>query len=194
MQNIFDTFPVTDEEYKILDEKFGKLTHYAAWQLIRKNSRNNYTDDEEDINQELIISLLRAGAYYKRQTYIEKCLDLCDKFVEDEFLGKMIDELKDLWKNKTRHGAAKQKFGHVQEKILDILVKKIVPAAHRPSKKAPLKFGAKFTTYCKSIAWNQEKSLGKKITREKSIRQGMASISDYDYLANDSNSKTFCYL
>lgn len=193
MQNIFDTFSVTNEEYKTLDEKFGKLTHYAAWQLIRKNSRNNYTDDEEDINQELIIAVLRAGAYYKRQTYIEKCLSLCEKYVKDEFLVLILDSLKDLWKNKTRHGAARQKFGHIQEKILDILIKKIVPNSERPSKKAPLKFDAKFTTYCKSIAWNQEKSLGKKITREKSIRQGMASISDYDYLANNANNKTFCY-
>ena len=193
MQNIFETFPVTNEEYKTLDEKFGKLTHYAAWQLIRKNSRNNYTDDEEDINQELVISLLRAGAYYKRQTYIERCLALCEQYVQDEFLTEMVVTLRDLWKNKTRHGAARQKFGQVQEKILDTLVKKLVPSAERPNKKAPLRFDAKFTTYCKSIAWNQEKSLGKKITREKSIRQGMASISDYDYLANDANNKTFCY-
>ena len=61
MQNIFDTFPITEEEYVTLDKDFGKLTHYASWQLIRKNSRNNYTDDESDINQELVIALLSCS-------------------------------------------------------------------------------------------------------------------------------------
>ena len=186
MQSIFDTFPVTEEEYVILDKNFGKLTHFAAWELIRKNSRNNYTDDESDISQELVIAVLRAGAYFKRQTYIESCLELCEKFVEDEFLSKMIENLQFLWKNKTRHGAAKQKFGYTQEKILDMITRKIVPAAHRPSKKAPLQFGPKFTRYCKAITWNEERHMGKKITREKSIRQGMVSVSEYDYLATDS--------
>jgi hypothetical protein len=41
---------------------------------------------------------------------------------------------------------------------------------------------SKFATYCKAITWNAQKSLGKKITREKSIRTGMVSLSEYDYL------------
>jgi hypothetical protein len=183
MSDIFKNFAITEEEYKILDKDFGRLTHHASWCLIRKNSKNNYTDDQEDINQELVIAMLRAGAYYKRQTYIENCLNLCEEYVNDEFCQKILQELKFLWKNKTRHGASRQKFGEHQEKILGVLVRNYVPNKEKPSKKAPLKIGPNFATYCKSITWNQEKYLGKKITREKSIRQGMASISDYEYLA-----------
>ena len=70
MKSIFTQFPVTSEEYEKLDEKFGDLCEYAAWQLIKKNSRNNHTDEQTDISQELRIALIRAGSYYKRQVYI----------------------------------------------------------------------------------------------------------------------------
>ena len=42
----------------------------------------------------------------------------------------------------------------------------------------------KFTTYCKAITWNAQKSMGKKITREKGIRQAMVSLSEFDYLSS----------
>jgi len=62
------------------------------------------------------------------------------------------------------------------------LVKCLVPIKKRPSKKTPLLMDTKFITYCKAITWNAQKALGKKITREKSIRTGMVSLSEYDYL------------
>jgi hypothetical protein len=182
--SIFHSYPVTNQEYFELDRKFGQLAHFQAWQLIKKNSKNNHTDEEEDVAQEMVLALLRAGSYYKRQTYIEKCLDLCDKHINDPFMKQMVEVLQDLWKNKTKHGASRQKFGPIQEKILDRLAKKI-PASKRPSKKAPLQIDAEFNTYCKSITWNQQKTLGKKITREKSIRHGMASLSEHDHLASE---------
>jgi hypothetical protein len=76
------------------------------------------------------------------------------------------------------------RFGNLsrQEKILDRIINKFVPKEHRPKKDAPLKIDSKFTTYCKAIVWNGQKSMGKKITREKSIRSGMVSLSEFDFL------------
>jgi hypothetical protein len=183
MKIIQDSFPVTEEEYAILDKKFGELCEYQAWQLIKKNTRNNHTDNQEDIAQDMRIALLRAASYYKRQCYIENCIDLCRKHVKDDVLKSVLKQLMNLWKNKTRHGANKQKFGPHQEKMLDKIVKCVVPTKERPNRKEPLRIDSKFCTYCKAITWNAQKSLGKRITREKSIRTGMVSLSEYDYLA-----------
>lgn len=179
---IHDSFPVTEEEYLLLDSKFGELCEYQAWQLIKKNTRNNHTDNQEDIAQDMRIALLRAASYYKRQCYIEECLSLCKKHAKDAVIKSVLKQLANLWKNKTRHGANKQKFGPHQEKMLDKFVKVLIPAKERPNKKASLRIDSKFTTYCKAITWNAQKSLGKRITREKSIRTGMVSLSEFDYL------------
>lgn len=182
MKHIQESFPVTESEYLALDEKFGELCEYQAWQLIKKNTRNNHTDSQEDIAQDMRIALLRAASYYKRQCYIEECLELCSKNAKDGVIKSVVKQLKSLWKNKTRHGANKQKFGPHQERMLEKLVKTLVPQKQRPNRNATLKIDSKFTTYCKAITWNAQKSLGKKITREKSIRTGMVSLSEFDYL------------
>ena len=124
MKIIQDSFPVTEEEYAILDKKFGELCEYQAWQLIKKNTRNNHTDNQEDIAQDMRIALLRAASYYKRQCYIESCIEICKKHVEDQVMKSVLKQLMNLWKNKTRHGANKQKFGPHQEKMLDKKVNK----------------------------------------------------------------------
>ncbi len=182
MKSICQSFPITSQEYDNLTKCFGKLCYYAAHQLQKKNTKNNYTDDFEDINQELQLSIIRAGSYYKRQIYIEKCLNMVNSHNTDLFLKKIIDKLEDLWRNRTRHGANRQKFGMKQEKMLDLLVKAVVPKKFRPDRMANLKIDSKFSTYCKAIVWNGQKSMGKKITREKSIRSGQVSLSEYDYL------------
>lgn len=182
MLDICTTYKINEEEYQQLEDKFGRLCWKAAHELKKKNSRNNFTDDPEDIKQELIIAMMRAGSYTKRQVYIEKCLAVARQYANDEFMVKIITELETLWANRTRHGANRQKFGRFQEQILDKIVRLIVPRAERPNKKEPLKFDAKFGTYCKSIIWNGEKQMGKKITREKSIRSGQVSLSEFDYL------------
>ena len=182
MQDICNQFPVTTGEYSMLEDRLGPLCQYAGWQLIKKNSRNNHTEEQEDIFQELRISLIRAGSYYKRQVYIEESLRLCGKHVKDAMLKNLVVSLQDLWDNKTRHGAGRQKFGQFQEELLERLVKKIVPKAKRPSKQKPLEIDNKFTTYAKAITWNQMKSLGKRITREKSFRGSQVSLSEYDFL------------
>lgn len=185
MKIIQNSFPVTEEEYLELDKKFGELCEYQAWQLIKKNTRNNHTDSQEDIAQDMRIALLRAASYYKRQCYIEECLELCKKHVKDDVFKSVLKKLSNLWKNKTRHGANKQKFGVHQEKILDKLVKVLIPLKERPDKKSPLKIDTKFITYCKAITWNAQKALGKRITKEKTIRTGMVSLSEFDYFAKE---------
>lgn len=182
LERIVNKFPVTEDEYDKLNTKFGDLCEYAAWQLYKKNSKNNHTDDQSDIAQDLRIALLRAGSYYKRQVYIEDCLELCGEYADDGFLKLMIEELQQLWKNKTRHGANRQKFGPHQEEILEKITITAVPGKQRPSKIAPLRMDSKFNTYCKAITWNAQKAMGKKITREKAIRQGQVSLSEFDYL------------
>lgn len=182
MQSISATFPITTEEYQLLDDKFGKLCHYASWQLNKKNTKNNHTDDPEDTVQELRIALLRAGSYYKRQVYIEDSFKAVKKHVTDPFLRKLVTHLRRLWKNRKRHGANRQKFGIFQEMILDMILQRIVPQAEWPIKDATLKMDLKFTTYCKQIIWNAQKQMGKKITREKSWRTGLVSLSEFDYL------------
>lgn len=185
MLDICTTFRINESEFNELEKKFGKLCWHAAHELKRKNSRNNYTDEPEDIHQNLIIDLMRAGSYTKRQRYIEKCLDVVKSHAKDDFMKAIIRELENLWNNRTRHGANRQKFGKFQEELLDKIIKQIVPKANRPDKNENLKIDSKFSTYCKSIVWNGQKSMGKKITREKSIRSGMVSLSDFDYLGGN---------
>jgi hypothetical protein len=66
--------------------------------------------------------------------------------------------------------------------MLFAIVKKHVCKANRPDRAEPLVLDSKFNTYCKAITWNAQKSIGKKITREKSWRTGLVSLSEFDYL------------
>ncbi len=182
MLKISQKFPVTEEEYVELNDKFGQLCNYVSWQLIKKNSNNNHTDEFDDIVQELRIKLLTAGSYYKRQVYIENCFKVVRKYANDDFTRMMLDELEYLWKNKTRHGANRQKFGELQETLLEDLLN-MVPNEEIPSKDAKLKIDSKFSTYCKAIAWNCQKTMGKRITKEKAFRSQIASLSEFEYLA-----------
>lgn len=182
LEGIMTSFPITNEEYELLDQRFGKLAHYAAWELKRKNAKNANMNDPDDDVQQLRIALIKAGSYYKRQTYIESCFEALDKHLKDKFIMKVFEELKQLWEDRRRHGANRQKFGIHQQVILDRLVAKYVPEEDRPKRDEGLKLDMKFATYCKQILWNEQKSLGKKITKEKSWRTGLVSLSDFDYL------------
>jgi hypothetical protein len=91
-------------------------------------------------------------------------------------------ELEDLWRNKTHHGASRQRFGKFQELLLQNIVEKQVPQKHHPNKSAKLEIDNRFAPYCKAIIWNSMKNMGKKITKEKSIRLNQVSLSEFDYL------------
>lgn len=184
-ETISNNYPITESEYKTLDKELGKLAHYAVWQLKRKNSKNSMTNDPEDDVQELRIALIRAGSYYKRQTYVESCLESLKSHVTDKFIQGMVTELENLWLNRRHHGANRQKFGQFQEDLLEKLVENYVPKDVRPNRYSPVKIDTKFTVYAKRIIWNAQKSLGKQITREKSWRTGLVSLSDYEYLGSE---------
>lgn len=188
-KDIFDNFHLTNEEEIILDNQFGDLCYYAAWELYRRNTKNNHIHDVEDLIQELKFSIVIAGCYYKRQTYIESCLSILDSQLSDDNKS-VLCKLQKLWSERTRHGANKQKFGPVEEKILDSLVKKHIAKKDRPNKNnISLVFDSRFATYCKHVMWNAQKTIGRKITKEKPIRIGMASLSEYDYLGSSKLSK-----
>jgi hypothetical protein len=181
-KSICEEFPINNSEYFALDKELGNYAKYVSWQLIKKNAKNNHTDEFEDINQELLVSIIRAGSYYKRQIYIEQCLSVAKQYASDNFLLFLLQELEKLWHNRTRHGANRQKYGWFQEQLLEGIVKACVPCKKRPNKRQSLKIDAKFLNYAKSICWNSEKAMGKKITKEKSIRSCMASLSEHDHL------------
>jgi len=182
LSSIFKNFPITTDEYKILEKKFGQLCYYAAWQLTRKNSSNNHQYDLDDFQQELMLSVLRAGSYYKRQMYIDSSFGNLKNKNLGNFSVQILAELDNLWQNRTRHGANRQKFGDYQEKILYKLCDLFLEIDEKPKKYRPLVFDTKFATYCKQIIWNAQRNLGKKITREKPLRSGQVSLSDHDYL------------
>ena len=56
-------FHVTENEWLMLREKFEALCQFQAWQLLRKNTKNNHTNEFEDVVQELEMHLLIAGSY-----------------------------------------------------------------------------------------------------------------------------------
>lgn len=184
MQNIITKWPISVDEYNELEKQFIKLCHKQAWILLGMNWKNNCSDEQEDIVQDLRISMIKAASYYKRQTYIESCFLILKDYLKDKNL-EILEELENLWANKTRHGANRQKFGETQELILDRLIKKYVPKNKRPNKKAVLNIDSKFETYCKQITWNELKQKGKKITREKFWRTGMVSLSEFDYVGGN---------
>lgn len=179
---IFNNFKITNEEFEELEKEFGKLCHHASWDLKRKNSKNNLTDEIEDIAQDIRWSMSKAGVYTKRQRYIEACMVSVKKYVTDPFFNDVIEELEGLWSNRKRHGANKQKFGTYQEIILDTLVKTYVPESERPDKASKLEIDDKFARYCRTIMYNCSKNLGKKITRDRRIRSGLVSLSEHSHL------------
>jgi hypothetical protein len=182
---IFDEFQITNEEYAELKKEFENLCYKAAWELKRKNFKNNHTDEIEDTVQDLRWSMSRACVYTKRQRYIESCMDAVESHCDDPFAKITMKELRNLWDDRTRHGANKQKFGAFQEKILESFVNEYVDENVRPSKKTKLEIDKSFSVYCKAIIWNCSKNLGKKITRERSIRSGLVSLSENGFLAEE---------
>jgi hypothetical protein len=187
MNLISKTFPVTEKEYEALNKKFGKLCYYASWQLDRKNLNNNHDYEIEDFQQELMISVLRAGSYYKRQCYIESCFDSIRSNTKNKAILKNLEKIFKLWLNRTKHGANRQLFGPPEEKILDRLARMAVPKKLRPRKDSDLIMDTKFDTYAKQILWNAQRSIGKKISKERPLRSGQVSLSDFDYLGGNNS-------
>jgi len=96
---------------------------------------------------------------------------------------KKLNTIYNLWLNRTKHGANRQLFGIPEEKILEKLVNLTTVKKSKPQKNAGLIMDSKFDTYAKQILWNAQRSLGKKISKERPIRTGQVSLSDFDYLS-----------
>ncbi len=182
MTNICEEFSLSNLEWTELEKKFDGLALFAGWQLLRMNARNNHTSDIEDIAQDLRWAICRAACYHKRQVYIRSCFVAVNKYVQDLFLKEIVKELEHLWANKTRHGAGRVTYGEYQQEILEQIMREVVPEKEMPDKNKSLSIDTEFITYCKPIVWNEKKSLGKKITREKSWRTGLVSLSEHDHL------------
>lgn len=193
MNYIILKFPITNKEYEYIEKEFGHLMYYNAWELIRKNKKNYHTDDIEDVVQEVRFASIQAVSYFKRQIYIESCMKVLeDHFNTTQNLAPTIKsqevsklkKLNKLWENRTKHGANRQKFGEREEKILEDMIVMHIPENARPDKNQDLKINPQFVTYYKTIIWNKQKNIGKKITKEKAIRNGMVSLSEYEYLGS----------
>lgn len=182
LYNIDAIYRITNSEYDVLSKKLDSYAKWAAWRLIKRNTKTSHTDDWEDVYQRVLWAIVRAGAYYKRQTYIEKCFILLNEYTEDEFTKMVINELEDLWKSRKRHGANKQKFGFFQENLLDKMVKSFVPKEFQPNKNSLLVFNKEFDKYCKSIICNELRSLGKSISKEKPFRDVFVSLDKFDFI------------
>lgn len=176
---IFKDYAVTNEEFSQIQSQYGNLVHFASWSFLGGNSLNNHTEDIEDLQQALSMSLVKAGMYYKRQSYIIKGFIVLEEYLLND---EKLKRLKRLWDNRRKHGAYKQTFGPTEEDELDKLLEEYIPEEKRPSKKAALVLDDKFTIYLKSIMWNEKKCIGKKTTREISIRKGCVSISEHSNL------------
>ena len=181
--NAFKSFSITSHEYELLEDEFSQLCYFVSWQLMQNNSKNNHQHEIEDFKQELLMAVIRAGSYYKRQTWIESVFVKLDQFVPKETIWSEINKsLQYLWSKKTQHGAYKRKFGEEQEDILEMLAGKFVQEIEMPSKNAQIIINNKFKIYAKRIIWNASRFIGKKITKEKTIRVGQVSLSEHDFL------------
>lgn len=181
---LISRFKVTDKEWLMLEKSFGKLCVFQTNDFLSRNTKTNHTDDYEDVLQEAKQAVLIAALYHKRQTYIKKCIDVLCEYEMDKNDSTIFEKLKNDWENKTKHGAKRQRFGIKQEISLDNLVQKYVPNDKKPDPKSELEVDFKFAKYCKQISWNRLKTMGKKITKERSIRSGSVSINEFDYVAS----------
>jgi hypothetical protein len=182
--DIFKRFEITTEDYKLLEKKFDSLCKFVAWRLKQSNARNNCTDDLDDFIQEMRLAVLYAGAYYKRQTYIEECLILLKKHLDDNFLKLILEELVSRWRSRSKSGDERKRFDVYHEEILENLVKENIPDKIRPSRQRPLIIDQRFPIYCKNIIWNKKKAVGRKITKERAIRGAMVSLGQYEYIGS----------
>jgi hypothetical protein len=182
VNTIFDTYRLNNSEYQEIDVKYGRLCYKIFSELKRKNTRNNYTEELDDVLQDLRIALIKAGCYTKRQAYLQGCMKALKQHLADPFLQLVLAELERLWSRRRHHGAHRQCFGIYQEDMLENLAEKCLPPEAKPDKNAALIVDATFGRYCKAIAWNCQKNIGKKITRERSIRGGLVSLSQNDFI------------
>lgn len=178
--SMFKKFPILDCEYAELEKQFDKLCCMIAWDLQKKNKNNNcYVETEiEDVIQEIRIAVLEAVCYAKRQIYINDSFEIALKYCVDEKRRKMLLEIHEVWENRKLFGLNMPRFERHHEDLLEEIVMETVPENCLPNKNKVLKIDTEFKNYCKSILWNRQKSIGRKITKERAIKKGSVSLSE----------------
>lgn len=167
-------YPVTDDEYCVLDKKYGKLCWDAARKLANKNKSDQHS--LEDFHSEVVLGMCRGGSYYKRQIFIEECFDGLDNKIYMDF--KDIDvftNLKKIWKKR------KGRFCIKEEKYLCELISKYNCDVFVKN----LTFDRKFEVYCKAIIWNTAKNIGQNITQKRKYVKSEISLDEWAFLARD---------
>lgn len=180
-------FKLTDDEWQQIHKNFWKLCRHQAKSLLNMNTKGSHTDDQDDIEQEMYQSMIIAAMYHKRQCFIDSCFNALANNVKDKGLLEIISKLESLWRPEASdelQATPRRRFGEHQEKTLYRLVNSCLPSALRPSPNTPFKFNEKFERYCKANTWNRIKTLGRKITKERTLRSGMASLSSFNYLVH----------
>jgi len=180
-------YNITQKEYEELDKQFGKLCHYAAWQIVRFNfPKIKYEQEFPNVDQEIVISVIRAASYYKRQIFLNKAFEFLNSIQLTRQERVKVTALQILWDGRKEKGN-KNKFDKNEEEALVEVIKTNQNKASEkgeaaPTQSAPLQLNKEFTIYCKSIIWNTYKSIGKGITKSRKDRKHEVSLSEYDFL------------
>lgn len=184
MSSIIKDYPLTNDEYVIIEKAFGGLIRHAANQLGKKNSGIFHNSDViEDFNQEIKIVCLHAAACVKRQAYLKECFEVTKKYNNNNVV---IEEILDVIKP-----VIFKSYDEKVEKILLEIMNKTVDIQFHPSKNGLLKITKDLYPYFKAVIWNRQKSLGKQLTKDKKFRLGLVSLSEYDYLAKNQKQKSY---
>jgi len=172
-------YPISNEEFDILQTKYGKLCWFAATKLAASNKKCD--DDLQDYHAEISISMYRAGSYYKRQTFIENAfeyLNRCKIYIATEDMNDLIN-LQSCWNKKAN-------FYEQHEDKLLALVNKYGKNPNiemqTPDPTTKLVFDDKFSVYCKSILWNASKNIGQNISKENHNRVKEVSLDEWGFL------------
>ena len=195
-------YPVTDAEFEVLDEKYGKLCWFAASKLASANRKSE--EDLQDFHSEILIGMFRAGSYYKRQTFIESTFKYLDKsrvFMSSEDLAD-LNLLQKMWYQRKAY------FTEIHEVLIREVLGKYTDALEEktPSDKEPLEFNPAnqktyvnangetkkvnpFEVYCKAIIWNTKKSLGQAISKENEHKCKEVSLDEWNFLEGGDSSR-----
>jgi hypothetical protein len=170
-------YPVSDQEYEILNTQYGKLCWFAANKLARSNRRED--EDLQDFHSEIQIGMFRSGSYYKRQVFIDKSFRYLKFFFPFMTLPEisMLNSIKDKWQNRKNH------FGEKEEAQLRVLLQVCKRQGRRtPDPAKALFMGKRFNIYCKAIIWNTYKALGQCVSKENERRNKEVSLDEWAFL------------
>lgn len=175
---IHKEYSIGSEEWELLEKRLGNLCRKITWQLLRQNHIAN-SDNFEIWNTEIQMALVRAACYYKRQCYLKKALSALESIK-----GRMNEQdrieaeaLLSRWRSRPKNG--EPRFSREHEKRLAKLLAK--SAAESAPKKESLVFDREFEPYAKRIIWNAQKTLGRKMSKQKQ-EATMLSLDDLAFL------------